>query len=145
MPDYYGSKFYTRKELDHSFGHAFLSAGGDLFYSPNCSRRVDVPFPTDDYPFGRRSRFEDFITPRWWTKPYHFLAFVHLRPLFEGSIFGCIRDIVSNIEEVEGGMFALTPQKVEHWTEVEESIYELSRILNKWYFTRLAPSLTPNL
>ena len=51
MPQNYGNNIYKAKELDHSSGHAFLSARGDIFYSPNCSHRVDIPVPDDQYPF----------------------------------------------------------------------------------------------
>ena len=111
MPQNYGSNFYTAKELDHSFGHAFLSAGGDIFYSPNCSRRVDVPSPDDryHYPFYvKEARFKTFLSPRWWQRPYHYFSFVPLRPLFDGAVFGCLQNFVSDIEPTEDGMFTLS-------------------------------------
>jgi len=46
MPQNYGRNLYTPKELDHSSGHAFLSAGEIFFF--NCSCRVDVPVPVLD-------------------------------------------------------------------------------------------------
>ena len=143
MSHNYGSNFYTAKELDHSSGHAFLSAGGDVFYSPNCSRRVDVPVPDDRYPFYvKESRFQLFLSPRWWQKPYHYFSFVPLRPRFDGIVFDSLREFVSDIGPVEGG-FGLSPQKVKLWLELEDSLIVLSHLLNKGFFTRVQPGLTP--
>jgi hypothetical protein len=140
----YGNNFYTPKELDHSNGHAFLSAEGDIFYSPNCSRRVEVPALDDGYPFrAGAAKFERFLSPRWWQKPYHYFSFVPLRPLFDGAVFGCLRDFVSDIELVEGGRFALSSQKVIHWEEIEDSLITVARLLNRGFSTRLRPGLTP--
>jgi len=144
MPQNYGSNLYVPKELDHSFGHAFLSAGGDIFYSPNCSRRVDVPVPDDGYPFYLKdARFETFLSPRWWQRPYHYLSFVPLRPIFDGAIFGHLRNFVSDIVEVEDGRFSLSSRKIENWVEIEESLILLAQHLNKAFFTRIIPGLTP--
>jgi hypothetical protein len=144
MPQNYGSNFFTAKELDHSFGHAFLSTGGDLFYSPNCSRRVAVPAPDDRYPFYvKEARFEKFLSPRWWTIPYHYFSFVPLRPSFDGLIFECLRDVVSEIGPVESGRFGLSARKIKHWLEIEDSLIVVSRLLNDGFFTRVRPGLTP--
>ncbi|KDR65530.1 hypothetical protein GALMADRAFT_23072, partial [Galerina marginata CBS 339.88] len=74
--------------LDHSSGHAFLSPAGDIFYSPNSSRTVEVPVvpgASEEYLFHLpKLRFDTFLSPRWWTKPYHYLSFVPLRPSFDG-------------------------------------------------------------
>jgi hypothetical protein len=144
MPQNYGNNFYTPKRLDHSFGHAFLSAEGDIFYSPNSSRRVDVPAHDDRYPFYvSEARFENFLSPRWWQKPYHYFSFIPLRPFFEGAVFGCLRDLVSDIEDAEDNRFALSPRKIEHWLEIEDSLILLAHHLNKGFFTRIKPGLTP--
>ena len=41
----YGSNFYSPKEFDHSHGHTFISANGDLFIHPTAhaelSRKLD--------------------------------------------------------------------------------------------------------
>ena len=145
MPHEYGTSNFTLKELDHSSGHAFLSAGGDIFYSPNCSRRVDVPVPaeSDIFPFPNYNvRFEDFLSPRWWRIPYHYFSFIPLRPLFDGLVFGCLRNIVTNIESV-GGRFALSSRKAEHWEEVERSLITVAHFLNQYFFTRVRPALHP--
>ena len=146
MPLNYGSNFYTAKELDHSSGHAFLSAGGDIFYSPNCSRQVDVPSADDKYhyPFYVTvARFETFLSPRWWQRPYHYFSFVPLRPLFDGAVFGCLRDFVSDIEPAEDGGFTLSSRKIKHWVEIEDFLIVLASQLEKGFFTRVRPGLTP--
>jgi hypothetical protein len=144
MSQNYGSNFYAAKVLDHSSGHAFLSAGGDVFYSPNCSRRVDVPAPNDRYPFYvKEARFENFLSPRWWTKPYHYFSFVPLRPSFDGIVFESLRDIVPYIGPVEDEDFALSSRKIRHWLELEDSLIMVAHLLNKGFFTRVRPGLTP--
>jgi hypothetical protein len=147
MPQEYGtSNFFKLKELDHSSGHAFLSAGGDIFYSPNCARKVDVPVPaeSDTFPFPNyRIRFETFLSPRWWRVPYHYFSFVPLRPSFDGGVFSCLRNIVTNIESVEGGRFALSSRKAGHWAEVEGSLITVAHCLNQYFFTRVRPALHP--
>jgi hypothetical protein len=147
MPQEYGtSNFFTLKELDHSSGHAFLSAGGDIFYSPNCSRRVDVPVAAESniFPFPNYNlRFETFLSPRWWRKPYHYFSFIPLRPLFDGPVFGCLQNIVTNIESVEAGRWALASRKVDHWVQVEDSLITVAYVLNQCFFTRVRPALHP--
>ena len=144
MPKNHGSNLYTAKELDHSSGHAFLSADGDLFYSPNSSRRVEVPAPDDRYPFYvKEARFENFLSPRWWNKPYHYFSFVPLRPSFDGIVFDTLRDIVACIEPVEGSKFGLSSRKIKHWLDLEESLIVVAHLLNKGFFTRVRPGLTP--
>ena len=144
MPQNYGNNFYTAKQLDHSSGHAFLSAEGDIFYSPNCSRLVDVPAPDDRYPFYvKEARFENFLSPRWWTKPYHYFSFVPLRPSFDGIVFETLRDFVPEIGPVEGDGFALSSRKIRHWLEIEDSLLVVARLLNKGFFTRVRPGLSP--
>ena len=139
----YGSNFPLAKELNHSSGHAFISAGGDVFYSPNCSRQVDAPAPDDDYPFRKGARFESFLSPRWWSLPYHYFCFVPLRPSFDGIVFDTLRDIVPFIETVEGGEFSLSSRKIKHWTELEDSLITMLNLLNKGFFTRVRPALWP--
>jgi hypothetical protein len=144
MSDNYGNNFYTPKELDHSYGHAFLSAEGDIFYSPNCSRRVDVPAPDGRYPFYlREARFEKFLSPRWWLRPYHYFSFVPLRPSFDGIVFETLRDVMPFIGPVEGGRFGLSSRKLKHWLELEDSLIVVAHLLNKGFFTRVRPGLTP--
>jgi hypothetical protein len=78
MPQNYGSNFYMAKELNISSGHEFLSAGGDSFYSSNCSRRVDIPAPNDRNITSPSSLYDHHLT-----------------------FFESLRDIVPDIKPVE--------------------------------------------
>ena len=140
----YGNNFYKAKALDHSSGHVFLSAQGDIFYSPNCSRRVEVPVHDGRYPFYLKdARFDAFLTPRWWSKPYHYFSFVPLRPSFDGIVLDTLRDIVPFIESAEENKFGLSSRKTNHWLELEDSLLVVAHLLNKGFFTRVRPGLTP--
>ena len=144
MVQTYGNNFYTPKELDHSSGRAFLSTGGDIFYSPNCSRQVDVPAPDHRYPFYvKEARFEWFLSPRWWQKPYHYFSFVPLRPRFDGAVFGCLREFIPDVDLLEDDRFALSSRKVGQWVEVEDSLIMVAHLLNDGFLTRVRPGLTP--
>ncbi|KDR77508.1 hypothetical protein GALMADRAFT_138610 [Galerina marginata CBS 339.88] len=142
----YTGKVYTPNDLDHSSGHAFLSPAGDIFYSPNCSRQVEVPQPSHSYLFPARGvKFETFLSPRWWTKPYHFLSFVTLRPSFDGPIFSCLRDIISHIEPLEDDheRYALAPEQIKQWLQVEDSLILISHLLARAYSARVRAALKP--
>src|SRR5215472_5764386 len=75
--------------LDHSRGRITLLQG-DIFYSPNSVQPAVLPEPpvTDSYLF-RESfvRLQTFFMPRWWTRPYGWLACVPVRPSFSGDPF----------------------------------------------------------
>ena len=144
MPQDFGSNFYTAKALNHSSGHAFISPEGDIYYSPNCSRSVDVPARDDRYPFYlKEAKFETFLSPRWWQKPYHYFSFVPLRPSFDGIVFEMLREYVVDIEPLVDGEFGLSSRKMRHWLELEDSLIVLAHLFNKWFFTRVRPGLTP--
>ena len=122
------------------------SALEETFYSPNCSRWVNIPVPDDWYPFYViEARFKNFLSPWWWALPYHYLSFIPLCPLFNGIVFECLWDIVSETGPTVDGRFALSSWKIDHWLEIEDSLMVVSHILDKGFFTRLWPSLSPIL
>ena len=43
------------------------------------------------------------------------------------------------------GRFTLSSQKINHWLEIKDSLMVMSHLLDKGFFTRLWPSLTPIL
>ena len=89
---------------------------GVIYYSPNCDRHVIVPPRTDpsQYRFTKDNAcLNRFQHPQWWTRPYGFLAFVPLIPRFDGTVFGCLRDITAHICPCEhDGKFSLRPEKL---------------------------------
>ena len=91
----------------------------------------------------KEARFKNFLLPWWWTLPYHYLSFIPLCPLFDGIVFECLWDIVSEIGPTVDGRFALSSRKIDHWLEIEDSLMVVSHLLDKGFFTRLQPSLTP--
>jgi len=135
----------NNREIDHSQGYAFLH-NGEVFYSPNSSRRIIVP---DRHGSSSRYRFhakdalwERFHDPQWWTQEYCFLSFVPLRPSFEGDAFGSLRDILSFVIGPDpDNHFYLREDKAAEWTQLQDSLFYISAILEQTIDTY--PSLKP--
>lgn len=134
------------RSIEHS-GRAFLHRG-DIYYSPNCSRQVDVPEYTEQphYPFHLRdTRFDKFLSPRWWSRPYHYLCFVPLRPSFEGEVFGVLREFLPSIVSLEVGRFVLSHQKCQEWDLLENALITITQYLNTDFIDTVRGSLRPPL
>jgi len=144
------SQSNTKLEVDHSRGRAFISEGV-LFYSPNSTRRVAVPTRRDDsYRFHKHdARLDLFRTPEWWTRAYGYLSFVALLPSFNGAAFGCLREVLSSIEEKylpSHEEYAMDSGKVKEWLELETGLMQITSLLGKKFLFRgglhpVAPSL----
>ncbi|PPQ84175.1 hypothetical protein CVT25_002457, partial [Psilocybe cyanescens] len=138
----------SSSKIDHSFGHAFLR-NGEIYYSPNCSRRVAVPeyHENNPYPFHcQDARYERFLSPTWWTRPYHYLAFVPLRPSFDGLVFGCLREFVPHIISYgDGDKYGLASEKVSQWKDLEDGLLMIAFLLNKHHRTQIRAALKPPL
>ena len=138
--------FTQNISMDTSRCFAFLH-DGVIYYSPNCDRHVIVPPRTDPnrYQFAKENaRLDRFQHPQWWTRPYGYLAFVPLIPYFDGTIFGCLREIVAHVYPWEyDGKFALRPEKAAEWKDLEDLLLFVVALLkdNKKYL--LGPSLNP--
>jgi len=130
------------REIDHSQGHAFLH-NGEVFYSPNSSRRIiipDRPGPSSRYRFHKKDAlWECFHDPQWWTEAY---CFVPLRPSFEGDTFGSLREILSSVIGPDSdGRFYLHEDKAVQWIQLQDWLFYISALLEKTIGTY--PSLKP--
>jgi hypothetical protein len=128
-----------------SKGFAFLH-DGTIYYSPNSTRRVFVPPPTDTsiYQFSRKfARLDRFQQPQWWSEPYGFLAFVPLIPKFDGLVFGCLREILAYIHLSIDGKHVLCPEKVAQWEDLEDLLFLISSLLKNEKKFLFGASLTP--
>ena len=135
----------NNREIDHSQGHAFLH-NGEVFYSPNSSRRIivpDRPGPSSRYQFHKKDAlWERFHDPQWWTQEYCFLSFVPLRPSFEGDAFGSLRDILSFVIGPDSDdHFYLHEDKAAEWAQLQDWLLYISAILEQTINTY--PSLKP--
>lgn len=135
----------NNQEIDHSQGHAFLH-NGEVFYSPNSSRRIivpDRPGPSSRYRFHEKDAlWEHFHDPQWWTQEYCFLSFVPLRPSFEGDTFGSLREILSFIIGPDSDdCFYLHEGKAAEWTQLQDWLFYISALLEQTVNTY--PSLKP--
>lgn len=133
---------YVKREIDHTNGHAF-SHNGDIFYSPNCSRRISIP--EDDgglkYPFHTTTaKIETFLQPRWWSLPYPFFPFVPLRPSFSGPIFEVLQ-ISPDIYDEAPGSNILRRQTCRKWINLENRLLQVVCHLRDEYYT--VPFLKP--
>src|SRR5277367_2128242 len=127
-------------------GLAFLH-NGTIFYSPNSNRHVAVPDPVDPgrYQFSENNaRLDRFQHPQWWTRPYGFLAFVPLIPRFDGTVFGCLRDITAHICPCEhNGKFSLRPEKAAQWRDLEDLLILVTSLLKQNTHFLFGPSFSP--
>jgi hypothetical protein len=130
----------NNREIDHSQGHAFLR-NGQVFYSPNSSRRIiipDRPGPSSRYRFHQKDAlWERFHDPQRWTQEYCFLNFV---PLKDGSL----REILSFATGPDSdGRFYLHKDKAAEWTQLQDWLFYISALLEQTIDTY--PSLKPIL
>ena len=135
----------NNQEIDHSQGHAFLH-NGEIFYSPNSSRRIIIPNrpgPSSRYRFHKKDAlWERFHDPQWWTQEYCFLSFVPLRPLFEGDTFGSLREILSSVIGPDSdGRFYLHEDKAAEWIQLQDWLLHISALLEQTI--SIYPSLRP--
>jgi hypothetical protein len=134
-------------EVDHSRGRAFISEGV-MYYSPNCTRQVEVPPRFDgSYRFEKyKAYLNRFQTPAWWTTAYGFLSFVPLLPSFSGAAFGCLRDFSSAIEEKwypDYEEYALEAGKATQWLELETGLIQIRGKLRQKFLVGAALNPIP--
>jgi hypothetical protein len=130
--------------MSDSKGFAFLH-DGTIYYSPNSTRHVIVPTPTDTavYQFTQKNaQLDRFQQPQWWTEAYGFLAFVPLIPKFDGAAFGCLHEILAYICP-SNEKFALSSEKIAEWTDLEDLLLLISSLLKSNKNILLGASLTP--
>lgn len=111
---------------------------GDIFYSPNCTRKFTLPVPGEDVnlfhdlkhaalPIGSLQH------PRWWTPPTEWLGFVPCLPvLFAGRLLEKLAFIPRRMFSHQGG-FMMPPYLVTEWVELDELLAKITKDLAKKY------------
>lgn len=122
-------------EIDHSRGR-ILNLNGDTFYSPNCSRLVELPpasLNDSQKVFDVKSaRLRDFQSPRWWTEEFGWLAFVTLRPYFTGYPLDRLA-IPTSINYIKQSEFCLTPSTATSWLRLDNCLINATSHLTSVY------------
>ncbi|EDR13444.1 uncharacterized protein LACBIDRAFT_323093 [Laccaria bicolor S238N-H82] len=82
--------------LDRSRGRLIHESGVD-YYSPNCSRTIQVPKETDPnkQQFPMTLGWKDFTEPRWWTDTHGWLAFVPREPMLDLDLLHVTRRLLA--------------------------------------------------
>ena len=66
-----------------------LTHNGNIFYSPNCTRDVNLPshVPTPLVRNAAQSDISEFHNPLWWNERTAYLAFLSLEPIYDTASF----------------------------------------------------------
>lgn len=103
------------------YGRAYI-VEDKLYYSPNYSlARPSIPKPLSTNPFNSRTLWH-LRKPRWWTSDYQWLSFTLRHPLFEGTLFQCLRLYPLSVEEVDGSTYRLLPNVSASWLQLERDL-----------------------
>lgn len=115
--------------LDRSRGRVQL-INGNLFYSPNSARNVQLPPVYKDIPFRDSSKhdFTEFRQPLWWQPACPYLAFLPLRPVFAGVPFHELFHVPSFFPRLRSG-FMLDNQIILRWAVIEKDIKDAIEML----------------
>ena len=93
------------RPLDRSRGRLINVSGVD-YYSPNCSRTIEVPKETDPK-FLLTLGWKDFTEPRWWTDTHGWLAFVPREPMLVGFPFDHLARLPQTFSLTSEGKYEL--------------------------------------
>lgn len=115
--------------LNRSHGRVQL-IGGDIFYSPNSQRNVNLPPVYDDFPYRDcfKDTFSEFRQPLWWQPACPYLAFIPLRPVFAGVPFQDLFHI-SYFPRHRDRTFVIDPQIILGWARLERNIKDAVELL----------------
>ncbi|KIK02360.1 hypothetical protein K443DRAFT_6143 [Laccaria amethystina LaAM-08-1] len=131
--------------LDRSHGR-LQRIEEDLFYSPNSFRSVKMLPPSLDQgrehnpfhsgkPSGRTHPFptlKEIQQPRWWTPNFGWLAFLPLRPSFDGALFGRLAHLPTHWDEHDG-RYKMPADEWASWRRLEKGLLDASSALNRLY------------
>jgi len=132
--------------FDYSQGRIVIQHG-TIFYSPNCTRPVDIP-PQPTYssdPFKRpRLNASMFKQPVWWSQSWAWQSFIPLSPSFVFTPFASLC-AMPRIEEVkfffetasgeyrEEIRFRMPEVDIKCWLKEEERLVELAHVIKLRY------------
>ncbi|KDR71680.1 hypothetical protein GALMADRAFT_143484 [Galerina marginata CBS 339.88] len=128
----------TLCDADKHHGRAQI-VNGDIFYSPNCTREL-ANIPEQDshnilLPYARpeeiraprnfsRVNLADYQSPRWWSIPFGWVAFVPTRPDFFGPILGTMNRLpqCNELRFEEGLGYSMPEGILRVWRDLELDI-----------------------
>ncbi|TFK23362.1 hypothetical protein FA15DRAFT_705528 [Coprinopsis marcescibilis] len=121
-----------------------LCLEGNLFYSPNCTRKVDLPEPinknSDRNPFQIGTTWEDLRNPCRWTRAYGWRAFIPIDRHFDVYPLSCAAYIPAPVLNPENDLYSLPSSVVHNWNELDRTIGVITAILSREFDT---PTVAP--
>jgi len=122
----------------HQDGHAFLH-NGDLYYSPNSSRKFPVPqeIYIRNSPFKPASdHYANYTQTSWLSTGLSYLAFVPSTPIFSGP-FSCLQDSEFCVSQLSNKRFGLSLRPLDRWHKLEEQLLTLVTFFQEWDHPKL--------
>ena len=140
-----------------------LKLNGELVYSPNSARCVEIPDVSTEKgnPFmptprqGRMNYWEfdisQFRKPRWLQRAFVYHAFIPIHPTFNSFLFAPILHATPRFIRLEDKMYILDPREKDAWLLLDNTLYGAARVLkhkynvamiypaNPWYMGYLRP------
>ncbi|KDR66267.1 hypothetical protein GALMADRAFT_232635 [Galerina marginata CBS 339.88] len=119
---------------------------GDIYYSPNCSKELksvperdahNILRPYPSYESIRKATnfssisITDYQSPRWWSVPFGWVAFVSRTLDFSGPVLGKMRRLPTR-EELrfeEGKGYAIPSHMLQEWWNLERDIVRAVEVL----------------
>jgi hypothetical protein len=129
------------RPLDRSRGRLIHMSGVD-YYSPNCSRTVQVPKETNPNKnqFPPTLGWKDFREPRWWMDTHGWLAFVPREPMLVGFPFDRLARLPQTFTLTSDGVYELPREIVDSWARLDHDLLLVTRRLRGAYkITAIAP------
>ncbi|KAG6915610.1 hypothetical protein DXG01_010725 [Tephrocybe rancida] len=142
----------NQTSLDKQRGRVLI-LDGDMYYSPNSSRRVELP-PYDEHKgrqhkiFERKdARVEIYHQPRWWTLTFGWVSFVSIKPCFYSSLFEPLAKFPTRYEKfkqkgIEFG-YCLPQKFCDDWRHLEECFVSATSIMADTYETAASRPFSP--
>ncbi|TFK19201.1 hypothetical protein FA15DRAFT_601973, partial [Coprinopsis marcescibilis] len=123
----------------------FLVVDGQVFYSPNCKRVVEVPaaINTDKSnlnPFQPGVRWEDLRNPCRWSRAYGWASFIPLDRLFGAYPFNEVAFIPQLELDPESELYSHTVKIIDMWSELDAGLHQVASVLFSKYD---APAVFP--
>ena len=120
--------------------------GGDIFYSPNCAREVDVPQPL---PYGANPLYPEmradgrhniwdldpsiYTRPAWWTIAFGWLAFFQLSDRqLDFALLSALSCTRMHYSMGDSG-YRLSPHEMNKWNCIDRQLAKASRLLADHY------------
>ncbi len=134
------------RNFDKSNGRAFMK-DGDIFYSPNCAREVDVPQPL---PFGGNPLYPElqrngrhnlwdldvsmYKQPAWWTIQFGWLAFFQTSDAqLKFRLFSALDSALTHHCLAGESGYELPPRDMNRWHCIDTQLSRASRLLLDHY------------